>query len=143
MQYQIQLSLSDEWTVNTETVTDDYGRVTGHLEASRPDGSFIDISLGEMPEGETAQDQAFANYIETVGFSEDDPEDYNPIARLKFNGKNAWGFDAYLENDVPMRLISQEPRAGVLAIMVFSAPDRDELVNLHLLIERNFRVKAK
>lgn len=143
MQYKIDIRLADEWTVRMGTVTDEFGAVTEHLEASRSDGSFIDISLGEMPEGETAQDQAFANYIETVGFSDDDPEDFNPIVKLRFNGRNAWGFDAYQENDFPMRLISQEVRSGALAIIVFSAPDRDALVELHLLIERTFRVKVR
>lgn len=143
MQYQMDFRLTDEWTVRTGTAMDEYGACNEHLEASRSDGSFMDISVGEMPEGETAQDQAFANYIETVGFSDDDPEEFNPIAKFKFNGKNAWGFDAFLENDFPMRLISQEVRSGVLAIIVFSAPDRDSLVDLHLLIERSFRVKTQ
>ncbi len=137
----IRFNPGEEWQCRRLVQTNEAGGEEIQIEASRADGSFINISVGEMPEGETAQDQAFANFVDTVGFSDDDPEGYNPIAKLKFNGKTAWGFDAYLEDDSPMRLISQEVRSGVLAVIVFSAPDRDALVSLHQNIERNFRVR--
>lgn len=142
MKYDLQFNIGEEWTGGKEMQKDDLGHDMVRFSASRPDGSFIDISLGDMPEGETAQDQAFANYADMVGFSDDDPEGYNPIARIMFNGKPAWGFDAFQEDDSPMRLLSQEVRSNVIAIIMFGAPDRDALVSLHLLIEHNFRVKA-
>lgn len=142
MKYGIQLNLPDGWKGRTSVIgsaADGTEQVS--LAATAESGSFIDIVLGDMPQGETAQDQAFANYMETVGFSEDDPEDYNPIVKLKFNGKPAWGFDAYTEDDRPMRLIAQEVRAGILAVIVFGTPDRDSLVELHIHIERNLRIR--
>lgn len=142
MKYEIRLRLGQEWTSSCGLLNDGSGEETYHIEATRADGSFIDISFGNMPDGETAQDQAFANFVDSVGFSDEDPEGYNPIACIKFNGKNAWGFDAYCENDAPMRLLAQEVKSGMLAVIVFSAPDRDSLVDLHLLIEHNLRVQA-
>ena len=149
MTYDIQLQLPGDWHKELETYLDESGAEISHLEAhlyndgaDRDDG-MIDIYVGEMPEDISAEDQALSNYADIVGFDDDDPEDFNPIVKLRFNGRNAWGFDAYQENDFPMRLISQEVRSGALAIIVFSAPDRDALVELHLLIERTFRVKVR
>lgn len=141
MGYDIQLRLGEGWKIHVENIKDDAGMDMTHLEAAGRNGAFVDITIGAMPDGENAQDQAFANYVETVGFSDDDPEGFNPIARLMLDGKAAWGFDAYCEDDAPMRLITQEIRSGVLAIIVFSAPDRDSLVELHRQIEHTLRVR--
>lgn len=113
-----------------------------HLSGNEKDHeqAMIDIYVGDMPDDETAEDQAFANYAETVGFDDDDPEDYNPIAKIKFNGKNAWSFEALCEDDFPMRFIAQEVRSGVLAIIVFAGKDLSIVDDVHTLIERNFRV---
>lgn len=147
MAYDILLNLPEGWTVEREVCEDESGCMISHLEAHlrndrrRRDEGMIDIYVGDMPDGETAEDQAFANYAETVGFSEDDPEDFHPVVKSKFNGKNAWGFDAYCEDDSPMRFLAQEVRSGVLAVMVFAAPTEDGLASVQNLIERNFRVK--
>lgn len=141
MSMEIAFNIGDDWKCSKRLQHNGLGEEETVIEASCADGSFIEISIGAMPEGETAQDQAFANYVDTVGFSDDDPEGFNPIARLKFNGKTAWGFDAYMENNTPMRLITQEVKSGILAVIVFGAPDRDALVSLHQLIERTLRVR--
>lgn len=125
---------------------DESGAEVTHFEAhlctegkARED-AMIDIYVGNMPDGETAEDQAFANYAETIGFDDSDPEDYNPIVKVKFNGKNAWGFEAFCEDDSPMRFLSQEVRSGILAIIVFAGKDDSTLTSVQTLIERNFRV---
>ncbi|MCQ2066971.1 MAG: hypothetical protein MJY65_04900 [Bacteroidaceae bacterium] len=140
MKYRLEMKLADGWQSRSYSDCNEFGQEEYHLEASHSDGSFMDICFGEMPDGESAQDQAFENYAESVGFSDDDPEDFNPIVRFKFDGKSAWGFDAYQEDDAPMRLISQEIRQGMLVVIVFGAPDRDRLVEVHQLIERGLRV---
>ena len=141
MSTEVVFNLGEGWKYSKKLQHNGLGEEETVIEASRADGSFIDISIGAMPEGETAQDQAFANYVDTVGFSDDDPEGFNPIARLKFNGKTAWGFDAYMDDDSPMRLITQEVKSGILAVIVFGAPDRDALVELHRQIEHTLRVR--
>lgn len=146
MKYDIQLPLPKEWTSEIDSYIDESGTEITHFEAHLPGNgksrevAMIDIYVGDMPEDETAEDQAFANYAETVGFDRDDPEDYNPIVKVKFNGKNAWGFEAICEDDSPMRFLAQEVRSGVLAIIVFAGKDDSTVINVRTLIERNFRV---
>lgn len=147
MAYDIQMNLSAPWIVEQETFQDESGCEITHLEAhlqnkaKKRDDGMIDIYVGDMPEGESAEDQAFANYAETVGFSEDDPEDFQPIVKFKFNNKTAWGFDALCEDESPMRFLAQEVRKGVLVIVAFAATTDKALDELQLLIEKNFRVK--
>ena len=136
------------WTCEQDTYLDESGYEIAHLEAhlrndrKQKDETIIDIYVGDIPEGETAEDQALANYAETVGFYDDDPEDFNPIEKFKFNGKNAYGFSALCEDESPMRFIAQEVRKGILAIFVFSASDEQSVEETRALIERSFRVKA-
>lgn len=145
MNLDILLPLPKDWTSETEKYIDDSGCEITHFAANLGSEdnfeSIIDIYLGDMPDGETAEDQAYANYAETVGFYEDDPEDFNPIIKTKFNGKNAWGFDAVCDEDNPMRFLAQEVKQGVLAVIVFVCRSEDALEDLHKYIERNFRVK--
>lgn len=145
MKYDIQLTLPEAWTSETENYIDESGFEITHLAATLPSEkdseAIIDIYLGELPEGETAEDQALANYAETVGFYDDDPEDFNPIVKTKFNGKNAWGFDAICDEDSPMRFLAQEVKQGQLAVIVMVARTEEGLENVHTLVERNFRVK--
>lgn len=147
MAYDIQFNLPSSWSVEQDIYVDESGFEISHLEAhlrndkEQTDNGYIEIYVGDMPEGETAEDQAFANYAETVGFFEDDPEDYNPIEKVRFNGRNAWGFDAYGEDETPLKFLAQEVRKGVLAIMLFSAPTDAAVKDVCALAERNFRVK--
>lgn len=142
MNFETFLPLPTGWERDIKVETDEYGAHVTHVEGYPQEGEgFVDVYVGEMPEGETALDQAFANYAETVGFSDDDPADFNPIGKIKFNGKTAYGFDALCEDDTPMRFISQEVKKGVLAVIVFGAADEQALEALHQHIERNFRVK--
>ena len=145
--YDIQLKLPSCWTCEQDTYLDESGYEIAHLEAhlrndrKQCDEAMIDIYVGDTPEGETAEDQALANYAETVGFYDDDPEDFNPIEKIKFNGRNAFGFSALCEDESPMRFLALEVKKGVLAIIVFNAADERALEETQTLIERNFRVK--
>lgn len=147
MKYDIQLLLPSSWQKVVDSFIDDEGTEITHLEShifnsgSKRDDYSIEIYVGDMPEDTTAEDQAFSNYADLVGFDEDDPEDFNPIQKVKFNGKAAWRFDAYCEDDSPMLLISQEVRKGVLAIICITAPDEESLAETLSLTERSFRVK--
>lgn len=146
MAYDIQLRLPEQWISEQSDYMDESGFEVSHLEAHlrnerrNADDAMIDIYVGDMPEGETAEDQAFANYAEVVGFDEDDPEDFNPISKCKFNGKNAWKFDALCEDESPMTFLSQEIHQGVLAIIVAAAVDNAALEKVMQLVERGLRV---
>lgn len=145
MAYDVHIPLPDGWTVEQDSYEDESGVEITHIEAhlrndkADSDKALVDIYVGEMPEGETAEDQAFANYAEVVGFDEDDEE--CPVVKSKFNGKNAWGFDALCEDDSPMRFLSQEVRKGVLAIIVMAAENEKTLGSTQELVERSLRIK--
>lgn len=147
MAYDIKLQLPQGWNKETETYEDESGAVITHLSANFPDpdkkrdAGIIDIYVGEMPEDTTAEDQALSNYADIVGFDESDPEDFNPISCIKFNGKNAYGFTASCEDDSPMMFLSQEVKQGVLAIICVAAIEFDMLQDDMQLVERGLRIK--
>ncbi|MCQ2170125.1 MAG: hypothetical protein MJY48_00995 [Bacteroidales bacterium] len=147
MAYQINLKLPEGWISTIETYIDESGAEVTHLEANLPDQTgdsnqiMIDAYAGVMPDGETAEDQAFANYAEVIGFDEDDDLEESPIVKFKFNGKNAFGFDAQTEEGYPMRFFSQEVRKGVLLILACCARTQDLLVSAVEFLERNLRVQ--
>ena len=147
MAYEILMHLPQGWQVESDVYTDESGAEITHLEAHLTeegkdrDNGMIDIYVGDTPEDTTAEDQALSNYADIVGFDEDDPEDFNPIARIKFNGRNAYGFDALCEDDSPMMFLATEVRKGVLAIICAAAPDDEALQQIMTLVERNLRIK--
>ena len=148
MAYDIQLNLPAGWQKEARTYIDEEAdaeitHVEAHLinSAKNEEEGMIDIYVGDMPEDTNAEDQAYSNYVDMIGFSEDDPDDFNPIFKIKFNGKNAYCFDALCENDSPMRLLTQEIRQGVLAVMCIAAADEKRLEAVQTVLERNLRVK--
>mgnify|MGYP003313465284 CR=1 FL=1 len=145
MAYKINLRLPDDWKTNLDTYNDEVGETT-HLEAHLPgapgevDRILIDVYVGDLPEGETAEDQAFANYAEAVGFDDDDENEECPIVKFKFNGRNAYGFEAVTEDNCPMRFFAQEVRKGVLLIVAYYTASEDLLLSAFELLERNLRI---
>ena len=147
MAYDIQLRLPEGWQKEMETYEDEGGSEITHLEAHlynearKQDEGYIDIYVGPLPEDTTAEDQALSNYADIVGFDDDDPEDFNPIAVIQFNGKKAYGFDAWFEDERPMMFLSQEVKSGILALIMAAGSDDARLKETLALIERNFRVR--
>lgn len=147
MAFDITLNLPAGWQKESDTYIDESGAEISHLEAhlydqqQKRDEGMIDIYVGEMPEDTTAEDQAFSNYADMVGFSDDDPEDFQPIFKVKFNGKNAFGFEALCEDESPMKFFTQEIKKGVLAIICIAGKDEKTLDGIFTVVERNFRIK--
>jgi hypothetical protein len=147
MAYDIQLRLPEGWQQETETYEDEGGAEITHLEAHRynsaakRDDGYIDIYVGPLPEDTSAEDQALSNYADIVGFGDDDPEDVNPIAAIRFNGKKAYGFDAFFDDESPMMFLSQEVKSGVLALMMVAGSDDENLKEALSLVERGLRVR--
>lgn len=147
MAYDVQLNLPAPWQKEMETYEDEGGVEITHLEAhlyneaTRRDDGYIDIYVGPLPSDTTAQDQALSNYADIVGFDEDDPEDFNPIATIQFHGKKAYGFDAWFEDESPMMFLSQEVRSGVLALILAAGSDDERLKETLSLVERGLRVR--
>ena len=146
MTYKITLPLPQGWDCTLDSFEDETGAEITHLEAYLPnpaketDDGLVDIYVGPMPEDTTAADQAFANYADMIGFDEDDPEDADPIYEWPFNGRKAYGFEAYCEDGSPMRMMSIEIKKGVLCIINTVAKDDDSLVDLIKYVERKLRI---
>ena len=147
MAYDISLKLPQGWVSDLDTYLDESGVEITHLSCHLPndiqktDEALIDVYAGPMPEDTTAADQALANYADTVGFDEDEPDDFDPITEWPFNKKKAYGFEAIAEDDSPMRLMCLEPRKGTLVVLCILAKDDDMLVEAVQLAERGLRVK--
>ena len=147
MAYDISLKLPQGWVSDLDTYLDESGVEITHLSCHLPndiqktDEALIDVYAGPMPEDTTAADQALANYADTVGFDEDDPDDFDPITEWPFNKKKAYGFEAIAEDDSPMRLMCLEPRKGTLVVLCILAMDDDVLVEAVQLAERGLRLK--
>lgn len=146
--YDVKLNMPSPWRKESETYLDESGAEITHVEAGlydekrKEDDAFVDIYVGDMPDDTTAEDQAFSNYADMVGFSEDDPADFNPIEKLMFNGRKAYGFQALCENDSPMMFLSVEIRHGVLAIICVAAADTDKLADAFSAVEKGLRVSS-
>ncbi|MCQ2118472.1 MAG: hypothetical protein MJY84_00955 [Bacteroidales bacterium] len=145
MTYDIQLNLPAQWQKEQSTYIDEsefeITHVEAHLLHGKEEEAMVDIYVGEMPEDTNAEDQAYSNYVDMVGFSDDDPDDYEPIFKVKFNSKPAYGFNALCENDAPMLLLTQEVRQGVLLVMCIAATDEIKLEETVALVERTLRIK--
>lgn len=113
-----------------------------YVEIENLDGTAsVEVTVGNMPAESAAPEQALINFIDMVGFDDDDPEDYSPIEQWEFNNRKAYGFDAYLEDESSIRVLCIEPKKGVLAVI--SIVGRNERIvdeTMHLL-ERILRIK--
>lgn len=146
MAYKISLQLPQGWHSEHDEYTDPSGAEVSHMEAylsnekAGTDLALIDIYVGPMPEDTNAADEALANYVDLVGFDDDDPEDFDPIIEWPFNGRKAYGFEAYCEDESPMRVMSIEIKKGVLCIMNIVAKDDDKLVETVQMVEHKLRI---
>lgn len=134
--------MPEGWKVSMDTVPGMGGSDEVVIEAISSDGiQSVDVTVGEMPAENTAADQAMTNFLDMVGFDEDDAEDYNPIEVWTFNNRKAYGFDAWLEDDTPLRVICTEPKRGILCVMSLNSADEKSLESLQQLVERALRVQ--
>lgn len=137
----VKIVMPEGWSVRRETVPGMGGSQEILIEAVSADGSqSVDITVGEMPAENTAADQAMTNFLDMVGFDEDDAENYNPIEVWSFNNRKAYGFDAWLEDETPIRVMCIEPKRGILCVLNVNAPDMDCLESLLADLERRLRI---
>ncbi len=148
MKYSIKMELPEGWKSSVETTPDPDGTEITHLaaylsdEKAQADISDIDIYVGDMPSDGDAQEQAMLNYVDMVGFDENDPEDQDPLTVWPFAGKKAYGFECLCEDDSPMRVMFCEIKKGALAIVSVVAKDDETLEKYVTLVDQRLRVKA-
>ena len=147
MTYDITLPLSPEWIREEERYEEVENAMITHLECHLPSAqegkyaAFFDLYVGDLPSDTTAEDEAFANYAEIVGWDDDDDEE-SPIAEWKFKHKTAYGFTGECEDGSIMLLMCIEILKGALLIATVIAPDDDAVGKWAKNIEEKLSVKA-
>ncbi len=129
----IEIKIPEGWK---SQISDNY------VEAEKIDGTAqFEITVGDMPEDSAAPEQALINFIDMVGFDDDDPEDYSPIEKWDFNNRKAYGFDAYLEDESSIRVLCIEPKKGVLAVISIVGKSEQIVEETMHLLERVLRIR--
>ena len=147
MNYDITLPLPEGWNSETEKYEELEGELITHLQCHlpSPDGksavSSLEFFVGEMPSDTTAEDEAYANYAEIIGWSDEDDDD-DPIAVWQFKGKKAFGFSGECEDSSIMLLMCQEFSKGSLMICTIIAKDDEEVGSLARYLEEHLRIKV-
>lgn len=141
--YRINLDLPENWKKKIETIDDGVAHLEAYLanDALQTDDAEIDICVGDMPPETSAQDEAMANYVDVVGWDEDDPEDLDPLTVWPFQNKKAYGFEALCEDDSPMRVMCVEIRQSVLVVMTIIGRNDDILEDTVKLVEHKLRIQ--
>ncbi len=102
MRYEITVPLPPAWTSEGYTYEEVDGALITHMECLLPrpgsdaDEAQINLYVGDMPADTTAEDEAYANYAEIIGWDDDDDEDTS--AEWRFKGKKAYGFSGECED---------------------------------------------
>ncbi len=147
MSYDVDIPLSPAWSVEQDRYEEIDGALITHVECHLPqdggadDEAFMDIYVGDMPSDTTAEDEAYANYADIVGWDEEDDED-NPIAEWSFKHKKAYGFSGECENGAIMLLMCVEILKGALLIATVIAKDDDAVGKWAKYLEEKLSVKA-
>lgn len=144
MVYDITLPLPAGWTGEEERYDEEFGGIITHLSCEKQEHEgkgtwLIDVYVGDMPSDTTAEDEAYANYAEIIGWDDDDDEE-NPIAEWKFQKRTAYGFSGECEDSSIMVLMCVEIKKGVLVILCVIAPDDDNAAKLASYVEEKLRV---
>lgn len=146
MAYTTQLKLDDSWNTETEQYVDELGADITQVSAchfvddEQHEDCHVEISVGPLPDEITAEDEAFANYVDLVGFSDDEQE--NPIRKEKFNNKSAFIFDAENDDGSLMKVVCYEARKNCLAVITFHAINEEVMAKAAAVVEKGLRIST-
>lgn len=149
MNYDIALPLPPLWTSELDCYEEIDGPLITHMECHLPakdgksDEALIDLYVGELPADTTAEDEAFANYAEIIGWDDDEDNDESPIAEWRFKNKKAFGFSGEAEDGSIMLLMCVEILKGSLLIFTVVAKNDDEVSKWAKYVEDNLRVRKQ
>lgn len=145
--YDILLPLTPEWINEEDRYEEVDGAFITHLECHLPSGdgksdsAVLDIYVGDMPADTTAEDEAYANYADIIGWDDEDDEE-SPISEWRFKNKKAFGFSGECEDGSIMLLMCVEILKGALLIASIIAPDDDAVGKWAKYIEEKLTVRA-
>ena len=145
--YDILLPLTPEWINEEDRYEEVDGAFITHLECHLPSGdgksdsAVLDIYVGDMPADTTAEDEAYANYADIIGWDDEDDEEA-PISEWRFKNKKAFGFSGECEDGSIMLLMCVEILKGALLIASIIAPDDEAVGKWAKYIEEKLTVRA-
>lgn len=145
--YDILLPLTPEWINEEDRYEEVDGAFITHLECHLPSGdgksdsAVLDIYVGDMPADTTAEDEAYANYADIIGWDDED-DDESPISEWRFKNKKAFGFSGECEDGSIMLLMCVEILKGALLIASIIAPDDEAVGKWAKYIEEKLTVRA-
>lgn len=142
MAYQIKIDLPEGWKKSFETIEDEDGNETAHLEGTTSkENEYIDIYAGLLPPDTTAEDEAIFNYADMIGWDESEPmgEENSPLTVSKFQKKKAYGFEGLVEDGI-LRVMCVEIQPGLLLVMNVCAPDETAVARMVRYIEVNMTI---
>ena len=145
--YDILLPLTPEWINEEDRYEEVDGAFITHLECHLPSGdgksdsAVLDIYVGDMPADTTAEDEAYANYADIIGWDDEDDEE-SPISEWRFKSKKAFGFSGECEDGSIMLLMCVEILKGALLIASIIAPDDEAVGKWAKYIEEKLTVRA-
>lgn len=145
--YDILLPLTPEWINEEDRYEEVDGAFITHLECHLPSGdgksdsAVLDIYVGDMPADTTAEDEAYANYADIIGWDDEDDEE-SPISEWRFKNKKAFGFSGECEDGSIMLLMCVEILKGALLIASIIAPDDEVVGKWAKYIEEKLTVRA-
>lgn len=133
------VNLPEGWNTTVETVDGPEGEQI-HIESASNDGRTVELWLGPMPVDSTAPDQALTNYVDMVGFDDDDPEDFNPIEQWEFKGRKAFGFEVYCDDESMIRVMCLEYRKKQLCVASVIAANENAIADTVAFLEKSIRI---
>ena len=145
--YDILLPLTPEWINEEDRYEEVDGAFITHLECHLPNGdgksdsAVLDIYVGDMSADTTAEDEAYANYADIIGWDDEDDEE-SPISEWRFKNKKAFGFSGECEDGSIMLLMCVEILKGALLIASIIAPDDEAVGKWAKYIEEKLTVRA-
>ena len=147
MTYDISIPFSPAWTCEQERYDEVDGAVITHLECHLPKGdgkadeAMLDLYVGDLPSDTTAEDEAYANYAEIIGWDDEDDEEC-PIAEWRFQKIKAFGFTGECEDGSIMLLMCVEIVKGGLLICSVIAANDEEVSKWAKYVDDNLKIKA-
>ena len=145
--YDILLPLTQDWINEEDRYEEVDGAFITQLECHLPSGdgksdsAVLDIYVGDMPADTTAEDEAYANYADIIGWDDEDDEE-SPISEWRFKNKKAFGFSGECEDGSIMLLMCVEILKGALLIASIIAPDDEAVGKWAKYIEEKLTVRA-
>ncbi len=137
--------LPEGWHADKSKLVDNDIELT-HLEAYLPDDKkqadsiLVDIYAGAMPEGSSAEKEAYNSFLEVVGFDDEEDEEQDPLTIWPFQGKDAYGYEGICDDDSIMRVMCVEMLPGILVLMNIVALDEDQFEKAVTYVEANLSV---